>query len=120
MNCFFLFNWHPLQLPRLAIAGCRRRHVLFTGTEFCPEAAVTELKTMPQILSTQTIGVPDWAVGLFVLVAHGMVNQSVMQLSPTTAPEAPAAPVPVRLKDMAIVLTVKAITCHYLPSWTLA
>ena len=66
---------------------------------------MTELKTIPQILSTQTVGVPDWAVGLLVLVAQGMVIQSVMQLSPTTEPAAPAAPDPVTLKDMAMLFT---------------
>ena len=32
--------------------------LLLTGTEDVPEAVVTELNTMPQILSTQTLGVP--------------------------------------------------------------
>ena len=39
---------------------------------------VTELKTWPQILSTHTTGIPDWVVGSLVLVAHGIVIQSVM------------------------------------------
>ena len=68
------------------------------------EFVVTELKTMPQILSTQTVGVPDWAVGELVLVAQGMVTQSVTQVSPTTEPSIAAAP-PVRLNDMATEFT---------------
>ena len=33
--------------------------------------------TCPQIRSTQTTGVPDWVLGSFVFVAHGIVIQSV-------------------------------------------
>ena len=45
---------------RLLFVGRRSKtnDSLFTGTEFDPELVVTELKTMPQILSTQTDGVP--------------------------------------------------------------
>ena len=40
---------------------------------------------MPQILSTQTpLGV--WAVGFKLLVAHGMLNQSVEQFESVTVP----------------------------------
>ena len=66
--------------------------------------AVTELKTMPHILSTQMVGAEVWARGLLVLVAQGMVNQSVMHESPTTEPSWDAEP-PVTLNDMAIVFT---------------
>ena len=59
---------------------------------------------MPQILSTQVLGVPVWAVGSMLLVAQGMVIQSVAQLVPTTLPA--AGEPPVMLKDMAGVFTV--------------
>ena len=64
-----------------------------------------ELKTMPQILSTQTAGVPIWVVGSLELVAHGMVIQSVVQAVPTTLPAAGLPPV--MLKDMAGVLAAR-------------
>ena len=42
---------------------------------------------MPQILSTQpTVGDPFWAVGFKLLVAQGMVNQSVAQFESVTVP----------------------------------
>jgi len=50
---------------------------LYTGTFGELATVVAELNTIPQILSTQTTGVPSWALGSFVLVAQGMVNQSV-------------------------------------------
>jgi hypothetical protein len=67
------------------------------------EAAVTELKTMPQIRSTHVLGVPVWAVGSMLLVAHGIVIQSVAQFVPTTLPA--AGDPPVMLNDIAGVLT---------------
>ncbi len=54
---------------------------------------MTELKTIPQILSTQVAGVPVWAVGSMLLVAQGMVIQSVAQLVPTKVPAAGEPPV---------------------------
>ena len=76
-----------------------------TGTEVDPAAVVAELKTMPQILSTQTEGVPVWVVGLLLLVAQGMVIQSVEHVVPTLLPS--AGEPPVMLKDMAGVFTRK-------------
>lgn len=58
---------------------------------------------MPQIRSTQTAGVPVWVKGSLVLVAQGMVIQSVAQVVPTLLPSAGVPPV--MLKDMAGVLT---------------
>ena len=59
----------------------------------------TELKTWPQILSTQTTGVPFWAVGSLLLVAQGMVNQSVVHWVPTRLP----VPVPPEMeKDFGV------------------
>ena len=69
-----------------------------TGTEGEGKSVVTELNTMPQILSTQTSGEPpDCASGLRVLVAQGMVSQSVTQpvFSEPTDPS-----LPVMLNDM--------------------
>ena len=69
-------------------------------------AAVTELKTIPQILSTQTTVVPAvpvvCAFGSIVLVAHGIVIQSVEQEVPTIVPTAIVPPV--MLNDMEGVL----------------
>ena len=64
---------------------------------------VAELNTMPQILSTQTDGVPVWVVGSLLLVAQGMVIQSVEQVVPTLLPSAGVPPV--ILKDIAGVFT---------------
>ena len=58
---------------------------------------------MPQIRSTQTAGVPVWVKGSLVLVAQGMVIQSVAQVVPTLLPSAGVPPV--MLKDMAGGLT---------------
>ena len=58
-----------------------KSNLLYTGTEGLPAAVTTELNTIPHILSTQTPGVPLWAKGKSVLVAHGIVNQSVIQPS---------------------------------------
>jgi hypothetical protein len=74
-----------------------------TGTEDDPDGVVAELKTIPQILSTQMDGVPVWVVGSLLLVAQGMVIQSVAQVVPTFEPS--AGEPPVTLKDMAGVLT---------------
>ena len=54
-------------------------NLLYTGTEGEPAVVTTELNTIPHILSTQLGGVPLWAKGKSVLVAHGIVNQSVVQ-----------------------------------------
>ena len=78
-----------------------------TGTEEVPELVVTELKTIPQIRSTQTEGVPLCVVGWLELVAHGTVIQSVAQFVPTTLPS--AGDPPVMLKDIAGELTAKNI-----------
>ena len=67
---------------------------------------VAELKTMPQMRSTQTAGLPVWVKGSLVLVAQGMVIQSVAQVVPTLLPSAGVPPV--MLKDMAGVFTIKA------------
>ena len=80
-------------------------HILVTGTELDPEGVVTELKTMPQIRSTQTEGVPVWSVGSLLFVAHGMVIQSVEHAVPTLLPSAGVPPV--MLKAMPGVLTEK-------------
>ena len=59
---------------------------------------------MPQILSTQTLGVPLWALGKFVFVAHGIVIQSVLQSTePTTDPWAETPPV--KLNDDGLAFT---------------
>ena len=79
--------------------------LLVTGTEFDPAEVVAELKTIPQILSTHTEGVPVWVVGLLLFVAHGIVIQSVEQVVPTLLPS--AGDPPVILKDMAGVFTEK-------------
>jgi hypothetical protein len=68
---------------------------LFTGLAAAvPVAAVTELNTMPHILSTQVMGEPVWAVELSVLVAQGMLIQSKEQSVPTIEP-ALLVPLPV-------------------------
>jgi len=54
---------------------------------------VAELNTCPHNLSTHTTGVPDWVVGSLVLVAHGIVNQSVEHSVPTTLPRVGDPPV---------------------------
>ena len=54
--------------------------LLYTGTDGEAAGVATELKTMPQILSTQAIVVPAvdvvWASGVIVFVAQGIVIQS--------------------------------------------
>ena len=80
-----------------------RQDLLLTGTLGEPAAVVAELKTIPQIRSTQTAGVPV-CVGELELVAHGMVIQSVVQVVPTTEPAAGLPPV--MLKAMEGVFTV--------------
>ena len=65
---------------------------LETGTDGDPAEVVTELKTMPQILSTQIDGVPDWTLVL-LFVAQGMVSQSVEQAVLTLLPSAGDPPV---------------------------
>jgi hypothetical protein len=77
---------------------------LFTGTDGDPAVVVAELNTIPQILSTQTAGVPVCVVGSLELVAHGIVIQSVVHEVPTTLPSAGVPPV--ILNDMAGVFTV--------------
>ena len=47
---------------------------------------------MPQILSTQIDGVPDWTL-LLLLVAHGIVSQSVEQAVLTLLPSAGDPPI---------------------------
>ena len=79
---------------------------LLTGTLGDPDGVPTELKTMPQILSTHVVGVPIWAVGSLELVAQGMVIQSVSHWVPTTLPSAGLPPV--MLNDIAGVFTVIA------------
>ncbi len=81
-------------------------YLLLTGTLGVPAFSVTELKTMPQMRSTQVLGVPLCAVGSLVLVAHGMVIQSVTQATePTTEPSMGLPPV--TLNDIATAFTTK-------------
>ena len=77
---------------------------LITATEGEPAIVVAELKTMPQILSTQTEGEPVCISGSLVLVAHGIVIQSVVHCVPTMLPCCIAPPV--MLNDMAGEFTV--------------
>lgn len=60
---------------------------------------VTELRAMPQIRSTQTVGEPFWVVGSLVFVAQGILSQSVLQFEPTIVPWMVAV-LPVMLKAM--------------------
>lgn len=89
----------------MVVAERETRHSLLTGTDVLPAAVVAELKTIPQMRSTQTAGVPVWVVGSLELVAQGMVIQSVAQLVPTLLPS--AGEPPVTLKDIAGVLAGK-------------
>ena len=52
------------------------------------DPSCTELKTMPQIRSTQ-VDPSAWIAGLTPLVAHGIETQSVLQLVPTLLPSLP-------------------------------
>ena len=70
---------------------------LETGTDGDPAEVVTELKTMPHILSTQIDGVPDWTL-LLLLVAHGIVSQSVEQAVLTLLPSAGEPPITLEIK----------------------
>ena len=79
-------------------------NLLLTGTEALVEGVVTELNTIPQILSTQTLGSPLWAKGKFVLVAQGIVNQSMAHAATPTLEPYPATP-PVILNDDGVVFT---------------
>ena len=55
-------------------------YLLLTGTEGEGKSLLTELNTIPQILSTHTAGEPPaWLSGRREFVAHGMVIQSVVQ-----------------------------------------
>ena len=72
---------------------------------------VAELKTIPQILSTQTEGEPVCISGSLVLVAHGIVIQSVVHCVPTMLPCAMAPPV--MLNDMAGEFTAATIHSHH-------
>lgn len=74
---------------------------------------VAELNTCPHILSTQTTGVPDWVVGSLVLVAHGMVIQSVEHEVPTTLP-CRGEP-PVIENELDGVLTVSGQAVYWMP-----
>ena len=89
---------------------------LLTGTDGWPEFEVTELKTMPQIRSTQFVGVPCWALGLLVLVAQGMVIQSVTHWSPTTEPNMLLV-APVTLNDMAGMLAKTVLGKNVSREW---
>jgi len=80
-------------------------NLLLTGTDGEAAGVVTELKTIPQILSTQTVGVPVCTIGSRVLVAQGMVSQSVTQLVSTRLPNGEVL-LPVTLKDMAGTMVV--------------
>ena len=84
-------------------------YLLFTGTcsagglEASVGACVTEFQTIPQILSTQTPALLGfWTVGLKVFVAHGILNQSVLQFESVLVPVfgTPALFCPVILKAM--------------------
>ena len=62
-------------------------YLLFTGAALPVVGCVTEFQIMPQTLSTQpTVGDPFWAVGFKLLVAQGMLNQSVEQVESVTVP----------------------------------
>ena len=74
--------------------------LLLTGTDAIAAGVVTELKTMPQIRSTQTVGVPVCKDGFMVLVAHGMVSQSVTQFVSMMLPTTDVL-LPVTLNDIA-------------------
>ena len=68
-------------LKLILISDHKSSALLVTGTEFDPAEVVAELKTIPQILSTHTEGVPVWVVGLLLFVAHGIVIQSVDRMT---------------------------------------
>ena len=61
-------------------------YLLFTGDAGVPAPCRTELNTIPQILSTQPWLMSDCAVGLNVLVAQGILIQSVAQFVPVSVP----------------------------------
>ena len=71
-----------------------------TGTDGEAAGVVTELKTIPQMRSTQTAGIPVCTIGSIVLVAHGIVSQSVAQLDSMMLPTGEVL-LPVKLNDMA-------------------
>ena len=75
-----------------------RLYLLLTGTEGDGKSVLTELNTIPQILSTHTWGEPpDWLSGLRELVAQGIEIQSVVHsvfIEPTDPSE------PTILNDM--------------------
>ena len=96
----------------IALREARSRCIglLLTGTCGVPEGVVTELKTMPQIRSTQTAGIPVCKAGFMELVAHGMVNQSVTQFVSMMLPTGDML-LPVMLNDIAgTVIARKIIT----------
>ena len=72
---------------------CIGLYLLLTGTEGLGKSVSTELKIIPQSLSTQPEGEPpDWASGLRELVAQGIEIQSVVH-SKVKAPTDPSEPV---------------------------
>ena len=83
---------------RLQLAKENRRfhaswYLLLTGTEGEGKSLLTELNTIPQILSTHTAGEPpDWLSGLREFVAQGIVIQSVVH-SVFCEPTDPSEPV---------------------------
>ena len=102
-------------LPRLEPTLCLKLLfyyyiILLTEAEDDAAGVVTELKTMPHILSTQTVGVPLWAKGNLVFVAQGIEIQSVMHATePTTEPNAVTPPV--KLNDAGVVFTAVFQRC---------
>ena len=78
--------------------ACITLYLLLTGTEGDGKSVLTELNTIPQILSTHTWGEPpDWLSGLRELVAQGIEIQSVLHsvfMDPTDPSE------PTILNDM--------------------
>jgi len=90
------------KLFKLIFSAKKCNYLLTTDVLAVPAAVVTELKTMPQILSWHTLGVPFWPVMLLVLVAQGMMTQSVEQTDPTMLPCAMVPPL--MLNDIAGVL----------------
>ena len=72
---------------------CIGLYLLLTGTEGLGKSVSTELKIIPQSLSTQPAGEPpDWASGLRELVAQGIEIQSVVH-SKVKDPTDPSEPV---------------------------
>jgi len=88
-------------------------YLLLIGTLVAGAVVVTEFRAMPQILSTHTVGVPLWTAGSLVLVAQGIVSQSVLQFEPTTVPRM-VAELPVMLNAMLELVVIVAVRKKYI------